>query len=107
MTRLPLSAALGGTHVLVLPRLFLLELLAARRGGLLGAQLALGVDVLRDAARLAAQVAQVIELGAAHDALADDLDLPDVRAVEREHALDAFALADLAHGERGVHAGVL
>ena len=92
-------------------RLFLLELLAARPLdgllGLLGDQLALGLGVLGDAARLAAQVAQVIELGAAHDALADDLDLPDARAVEREHALDAFAEADLAHRERGVHAGVL
>src|SRR6185312_3240028 len=105
MVRLLLSAALGGAHVLLFLGLFLLELLAARR--LLGHQLALGLDVLGDAARLAAQVAQVIELGAAHDALTDDLDFPDVRAVEREHALDALVEADLAHGERGVHAGVL
>src|SRR5690349_22444752 len=76
MVRLLLSAALGGAHVLLFLGLFLLELLAARR--LLGHQLALGLDVLGDAARLAAQVAQVIELGAAHDALTDDLDFPDV-----------------------------
>src|SRR5689334_3686169 len=105
MVRLLLSAALGGTHVLLFLGLFLLELLAARR--LLGHQLALGLDVLGDAARLAAQVAQVIELGAAHDALTDDLDFPDVRAVERKHALDALVERDLAHRERGVHARVL
>src|SRR4051812_15303242 len=105
MVRLPLSAALGGADGLLFLGLFLLELLAARR--LDGDQLALGLDVLGDAARLAAKVAQVIELGAAHDALPDDLDLPDVRAVEREHALDALVERDLAHRERGVHAGIL
>src|ERR1700757_1128857 len=94
IVRLLLSAALGGAHVLLFLRLFLLELLAAR--SLLGDQLTLGLDVLGDAARLAAQVAQVIELGAAHDALPDDLDFPDVRAIEREHALDALVEADLA-----------
>src|SRR5262249_13118967 len=89
--------------------LLLLDLLAARRLvlRLLGDQLALGLDVLGDTARLAAQVAQVIELGAAHRALADDLDFPDARAVEREHALDALAEADLAHRERRVDAVVL
>src|SRR5258708_24968480 len=111
MVRLLLSAALGGPDGLLFLGLFLLELLAARPLGrlfrLLGDQLALGLDVLGDAARLAAQIAQVIELGAAHDAFAHDLDLPDARAVEREHALDALAEADLAHRERGVHAGVL
>src|SRR5579883_247862 len=106
MVRLLLSAALGGARSsLLFLRLLLLELLAARC--LLGDQLALGLDVLGDAARLAAQVAQVIELGAAHDAFTDDLDFPDVRAVEREHALDALVERDLAHGERGVHAGIL
>src|SRR6185312_10904390 len=75
MVRL-LPSALGGAHVLLFLGLFLLELLAAR--SLLGHQLALGLDILGDAARLAAQVAQVIELGAAHDALTDDLDFPDV-----------------------------
>src|SRR6185295_19942176 len=75
--------------------------------GLLGDQLALGLDVFGDAARLAAQVAQVIELGAAHHALAHHLDLPDAWTVQGEDALDTFAEADLAHGERGVHASVL
>src|SRR6476646_5160565 len=111
MVRLLLAAALGGAGGFLFLRLFLLELLAARPLesllGLDGDQLALGLGVLGDAARLAAQVAQVIELGAAHDALPHDLDFPDVRAVEREHALDALVEADLAHRERGVHAGIL
>src|SRR5215470_3143723 len=106
-----LLAALGGTHVPVVPRPAFLELFAPRPLGgflgLLGDQLALGLDVLGDAACLAAQVAQVIELGTAHHALAHHLDFPDRRAVEREDALDAFAEADLAHRERGVHAGIL
>src|ERR1700742_3450946 len=111
MMRLLLPAALGVADTLFFLGLFLLELLAARTLesllGLHGEQLALGIGVLGDAARLAAQVAQVIELGAAHDALTDDLDFPDAGTVEREHALDAFAEADLAHGERRVHASVL
>src|SRR5437762_4626385 len=110
MARLPLGA-LGGAHAAFAAGLFLLELLAARPLGrflgLLGDQLALGLDVLGDAARLAAQVAQVIELGAADRALAHYFDLPDAGTVEREHALDAFAEADLAHRERGIHAGIL
>src|SRR5271169_4998005 len=111
MVRLLLArAALGGAHVALGLGLLFLELLAPRPlGGLLGLlgdQLALGLDVLGDAARLAAQVAQIIELGAADRALAHHLDLPDDRAIEREHALYAFAEADLAHRERGVHAGI-
>src|SRR5215468_3360304 len=105
-----LLAALGGAHA-AFARLLLLELLAPRPLGgflgLLGDQLALGLDVLGAAARLAAQVTQVVELGAAHHALAHHLDLPDRRAVEREDALDALAEADLAHRERGVHASIL
>src|SRR6476659_7050247 len=53
----------------------------------------------RDARLLAAQPAQVIELGAPHLAVADQLDRVDHRRVEREHALDALAVRDLAHGE--------
>src|SRR6476469_4376924 len=60
----------------------------------LGSVLALG-----DASRLAAAVAQVIELGAAHLAGAHDLDGFDQRRVDREHALHAFAVADLADRE--------
>src|SRR3974377_393336 len=66
---------LAAAHLaLFVPRLLLLELLAPRPLGrvlgLLGDQFALRLCVLRDAARLAAQVAQVIELGATHRALA-------------------------------------
>src|ERR1044072_6699322 len=109
--RLVLPAALGGAHGPLVLGLFLLELLAPRTlGGLLGLlgdQLALGLGVRGDAARLAAQIAPGIELGAAHDAPSDDLDLPDAGAIEREHALHTLAEGDLAHRERGVHAGVL
>src|SRR5260221_13681470 len=111
MAGLLLRRALGRARGLLVPGLLFLELLApwpvGGLLGLLGDQLALGLDVLGDAARLAAQIAQVIELGAAHHALADDLDLPDQRTVEREDAFDALAEADLAHRERGVDAGVL
>src|SRR4030095_7904527 len=83
MLRLPFCRALGRAHGLVVPGLLFLELLAPRPLGgflgLLGDQLALRLDVLGDAACLAAQVAQVIELGAAHRALAHDLDFPDAR----------------------------
>src|SRR5262245_49171869 len=58
-----LLAALGGADLApFVPGLLLLELLApgplGRLLGLLGDQLALGLDVLGDAARLAAQIAQ-------------------------------------------------
>src|SRR6185437_411607 len=54
---------------------------------------------LGDARLLAAQTAQVIELGAADLAAAHQLDRVDHRRVEREHALDAFAVGNLADGE--------
>src|SRR5262249_13899382 len=57
------------------------------------------VPPLLDPGRLAAQVAHVVELGAADPATGDDLDLVDRRAVHREGALHAHAVADLAHGE--------
>ena len=62
---------------------------------------ALGAHVRRlgDAGRLAAQAAEVIELGAAHLAAAHDLDLLHHRRIDREDALDALAVGDLAHGE--------
>src|SRR4030095_13224511 len=66
MMRLLLPAALGGPHVLVVLGLFLLELLATRTlGGLLGLlgnQLALGLDVLGDAAPPCAPGGPRIEL---------------------------------------------
>src|SRR4029077_5508194 len=54
---------------------------------------------LVDARRLAAATAQIIELGAAHLAAAHDLDRVDHRRIEGEHALDAFAIRDLANRE--------
>src|SRR5207245_9112833 len=62
------------------------------------------VLLLGDARLLAAQTAQVIELGAAHLAAAHDLDRVDHRRIEREHALDALAIGDLAHREALVDA---
>src|SRR5262249_48080649 len=54
---------------------------------------------LDDAGALAAQAAQVIELGPAHFAAAHHLDRVDHRRIQREHALDALAVRNLAHGE--------
>ena len=61
--------------------------------------------VLGDAGRLAATIAQVIELGAAHLAAAHDLDRLDQRRIDREDALDALAIGNLADGEVLVEAG--
>src|SRR5207302_10682194 len=58
------------------------------------------VAALLDAGCLAAQVPQVVQLGTAHPAPGDGLDLVDRRAVHREGPLDAHAVADLADGER-------
>src|SRR5450631_116975 len=55
------------------------------------------VALLLDLGSLAAQVAQVVQLGAPHVAAGHDLDLLDDRAVQREGALDANAEADLAN----------
>src|SRR5215469_15614481 len=63
-------------------------------------------DLLFDSRRLAGQVAQVVELGAAHAAAALHLNLADRGAVGLEHALDALAVGDLAHRERGVEPAV-
>src|SRR5262249_45701796 len=57
------------------------------------------VLLLDDAGALAAQAAQVIELGAAHLAAAHDFDRVDHRRIEREHAFHALAVGNLAHGE--------
>src|SRR3954463_12169614 len=54
---------------------------------------------LGDTRRLAAQVAQIIQLGAAHLAAAHELDRVDHRRVQREHALHAFAIRNLADRE--------
>src|SRR4051794_7504851 len=67
---------------------------------------ALLATALGDARRLAGAPAQVIELGAADLAAAHDLDRGQARRVEREDALDALAVRDLAQREAGVDAGV-
>src|SRR5690242_7392554 len=58
-----------------------------------------------DTRALAAQAAQVIELGAAHFAAAHDLDGIDHRRIQRKHALHAFAIGDLADREVLLQAG--
>src|SRR5580704_1816929 len=57
------------------------------------------VHPLADAGRFAPAAAQIIELGATDLAAAHDLDRVDHRRIEREDALDAFAIRNLPHGE--------
>src|SRR3954467_4369352 len=57
------------------------------------------VALLLDLGGLAAQLAEVVQLGAADVTAGHDLDLLDDRGVHREGALDADAEADLADGE--------
>src|SRR5271166_904139 len=57
---------------------------------------------LRDAGGFARAAAQIIQLGAAHVAATHHGDLGDQWRVEREHALHALAIADLAHREVAV-----
>src|SRR5690349_8790605 len=64
-------------------------------------------EIFLDARLLAFEAAQVIKLRAAHFSVALDDDGIDGRAVRLEHALDAGAVRNLAHRERGVEAGVL
>lgn len=73
----------------------------ARRGSA-----GLGGQLFLDAGGLAAQVAQVIELGPAHVAAALDRDAVDGGAVALEHTFHALAVGDLAHGEGGIQAAV-
>src|ERR1700722_5421839 len=65
-----------------------------------------GSELLFDPRGLARQVAQVVQLRATHAATTLDRDLADRRAVGLEHALDALAVRDLAHGERRVQSTV-
>src|ERR1700733_13132654 len=65
-----------------------------------------GLDLLFDTRGLASQVAQVVQLGAPHTAAALDRDLGDARAVDRESALDALAVRNLAYRERGVETSI-
>src|ERR1700750_370816 len=59
----------------------------------------LSVALLLDLRLLAAEVAQVVELGAAHVAAGHELDVVDDRRVHREGALDADLEADFADRE--------
>ncbi|EGE57286.1 hypothetical protein RHECNPAF_4460058 [Rhizobium etli CNPAF512] len=70
-------------------------------GGAFGVVELAGADagVFNDTGRLAATVAEVIELGATDLTAADDVDAFDQRRVDREYALDTFAVGDLANGE--------
>src|SRR5262249_20938505 len=54
---------------------------------------------LGNARLLAAQSAQIIELGAANFAAAHDFDRVDHRRIERKHALHALTIRDFADGE--------
>jgi hypothetical protein len=63
--------------------------------------------LLADLGPLPDEVAEVVQLGAAHIAPPDDLELGDGRGVERERALDADAVAQLAHGVGLVQATTL
>src|ERR1043166_5224057 len=73
--------------------------------GLGGIEMA-GVAALGDAGRFAGAAAEIIELGAADGAAADDLDRFVVRRIKREDALDALAEADLADGEGAAEAAI-
>src|SRR4029077_2555818 len=64
------------------------------------------LELFLDARRLARQVAQIVELGAAHAAAALHRDVADRRAVGLEHALHPLAVGDLAHGKGGVQSTV-
>src|ERR1700691_5376999 len=65
------------------------------------------LPALLDPRGLAAQVTEVVQLGAADAAARDRLDLVDRRAVHRERALNANPVAHLAHGEGLTQAAAL
>src|SRR3954469_9328650 len=71
---------------------------SARRGG---------VALLLDLRLLAAQLAQVVELGPAHVTAGHPLDVVDDRRVHRERPLDAYPEADLADREGLAHPAAL
>jgi DNA polymerase III subunit delta' len=62
-------------------------------------------SALHEESALADAFAEVVQLGAANLAFVGHFDLGDPWGVNREDALDAFAVRDLADGESGVHAG--
>src|SRR5262245_31620903 len=105
----PLGAAKNEARASVTVRV---DCAVSRRAASLGRLVhrlgALGTTVvllLRDARGFAAAAAQIIELGAADLAAADDLDGIDHGRIERENALHALAVGNLAHGEILVEAG--
>src|SRR5262245_458071 len=105
----PLGAAKNEARASVTVRV---DCAVSRRAASLGRLVhrlgALGTTVvllLRDARGFAAAAAQVIELGATDLAAADDLDGVDHGRIERENALHALTVGDLAHGEILVEAG--
>src|SRR6516165_12056664 len=55
--------------------------------------------LLFDLGFLAAQLSQVVELGAPHITAGHDLDVVDIRRMQREGSLHAYAVALLAHRE--------
>src|SRR5215211_1011287 len=75
-----------------------------KRALLGGSRRVAALSALGDTGRLTATVAQVVQLGATDGAAAHDLDGLDVRRIDREHALDAFAVGDLADREALVEA---
>ena len=64
-------------------------------------------EIFLDARRLAFEVAQVVQLRAAHLAAPLHGHRVDRRTVRLEYALDAGAMRNLAHGERRIQAGIL
>src|SRR5262245_27949900 len=65
---------------------------------------ALDLLLFLHARRLALQIAQEVELGAAHARRPGHFDAIDDRRVQWEDTLDALAERDLAHGERRARA---
>src|SRR3954452_13938781 len=60
-----------------------------------------------DTGGLAAAVREVIEVGAAHIAAAQEFDRTNTWAIEWKNTLHSFAIADFADREAGIHARIL
>src|SRR5688572_7718842 len=90
-------------HATLLPRLSAVHRNLGAAAPISGSEFAL----LADLGGLADAIAEVVQLGAADVAALDDLDLRHRRGVERERALDADAVAQLAHRVRLLQAAAL